>query len=167
MTIKRSREDLELIAKIVKLVKENDLVEIDFKRKSETKDSIEIKISQKITLDPSDVVVASKSKITHSKLNEDAQDETLKEKLEPKADIAEHPGAILSPMVGTVYVSPEPGANPFVSIGDGVKTGQTILIIEAMKTLNQIPAPRDGIVKRILVEDGSPVEFESPLIIIE
>ncbi len=70
-------------------------------------------------------------------------------------------------MVGTVYVQPEPGAPPFVSVGDRVSEGQTLLIIEAMKTMNQIPAPRAGVVKRILVEDGAPVEFGAPLMIIE
>ena len=72
-----------------------------------------------------------------------------------------------SPMVGTAYLQPEPEAPPFVKVGDAVTEGQTILIIEAMKTMNQIPAPRAGRVKRILVEDGSPVEFGAPLIILE
>ena len=70
-------------------------------------------------------------------------------------------------MVGTVYLAPEPGADPFVSVGDKVAEGQTILIIEAMKTMNQIPAPRAGVVKRILVDDGSAAEFGTPLVIIE
>jgi acetyl-CoA carboxylase biotin carboxyl carrier protein len=70
-------------------------------------------------------------------------------------------------MVGTVYLSPEPGASPFAAIGATVAEGQTVLIIEAMKTMNQIPAPRAGTVKRILVEDGSPVEYGAPLMIIE
>ena len=70
-------------------------------------------------------------------------------------------------MVGTCYLQAEPGTPPFVNQGDKVSEGQTILIIEAMKTMNQIPAPRSGTVKRILVEDGSPVEFGAPLMIIE
>jgi acetyl-CoA carboxylase biotin carboxyl carrier protein len=70
-------------------------------------------------------------------------------------------------MVGTVYLQAEPGSPPFVKVGDMVSEGQTILIIEAMKTMNQIPAPHAGRVKRILVEDGSPVEFGAPLIILE
>ncbi|MBC7140812.1 MAG: acetyl-CoA carboxylase biotin carboxyl carrier protein [Rhodobacteraceae bacterium] len=82
-------------------------------------------------------------------------------------DPASHPGAVASPMVGTVYLSPEPGAEPFVTIGAQVKEGQTVMIIEAMKTMNHIPAPRAGTVKRILVEDGSPVEYGAPLLIIE
>jgi acetyl-CoA carboxylase biotin carboxyl carrier protein len=83
------------------------------------------------------------------------------------ADPANHPGAVTSPMVGTAYLSPEPGADPFVSIGATVKEGQTVLIVEAMKTMNHIPAPKAGTVKRILVEDGSPVEYGAPLLIIE
>ena len=82
-------------------------------------------------------------------------------------DPANLPGAVTSPMVGTVYLQPEPAAPAFVKLGDEVAEGQTILIIEAMKTMNQIPAPRPGRVKRILVEDGSPVEFGAPLIILE
>ena len=78
-----------------------------------------------------------------------------------------HPGTVTSPMVGTAYRSPEPGAPPFVEIGAKVTTGQTLLIIEAMKTMNQIPAPRAGTVIAILVEDGQPVEYGEPLAVIE
>jgi acetyl-CoA carboxylase biotin carboxyl carrier protein len=70
-------------------------------------------------------------------------------------------------MVGTVYLSPEPGADAFVQVGSAVKEGQTLLIVEAMKTMNHIPAPKSGTVKRILVEDGTPVEFGTPLMIVE
>ena len=82
-------------------------------------------------------------------------------------DLAKHPGAVPSPMVGTAYWSPEPGAKPFVEVGMKVSAGQTLLIIEAMKTMNQIPSPRAGTVTQILVEDGQPVEFGEPLMIIE
>jgi acetyl-CoA carboxylase biotin carboxyl carrier protein len=85
----------------------------------------------------------------------------------PALDLAKHPGAVPSPMVGTAYWSPEPGAKPFVEVGTKVSAGQTLLIIEAMKTMNQIPSPRDGTVTQILVEDGQPVEFGEPLMIIE
>jgi acetyl-CoA carboxylase biotin carboxyl carrier protein len=83
------------------------------------------------------------------------------------ADLAKHPGVVPSPMVGTAYSSPEPGAKPFVEVGTKVTAGQTLLIIEAMKTMNQIPSPRAGTVTQILVEDGQPVEFGEPLVIIE
>ena len=88
---------------------------------------------------------------------------------EPPADPRPeaHPGAVASPMVGTVYVAPEPGAAAFVRVGDQVREGQTVLIIEAMKTMNPIPAPRAGRIARILVENGQPVEFAEALLIIE
>src|SRR6266478_591545 len=85
----------------------------------------------------------------------------------PVADIAKHPGMVPSPMVGTVYWASEPGAKPFIEVGTKVTAGQTLLIIEAMKTMNQIPSPREGTVTQILVEDGQPVEFGEPLVIIE
>jgi acetyl-CoA carboxylase biotin carboxyl carrier protein len=83
------------------------------------------------------------------------------------ADPAKHPGVVTSPMVGTAYLSPEPGAKPFVDVGSQVIAGQTLLIIEAMKTMNQIPAPRSGTVIQILIEDGQPVEFGEPMMIVE
>jgi acetyl-CoA carboxylase biotin carboxyl carrier protein len=88
---------------------------------------------------------------------------------EPAAppDLAKHPGVVISPMVGTAYMAPEPGAKPFIDIGSTVKAGDTLLIVEAMKTMNQIPAPRGGTVVQILFEDGQPVEFGEPLVIIE
>ena len=82
-------------------------------------------------------------------------------------DMAKHPGAVPSPMVGTAYWASEPGAKPFIEVGSKVSVGQTLLIIEAMKTMNQIPSPRAGTVTQILVEDGQPVEFGEPLVIIE
>jgi acetyl-CoA carboxylase biotin carboxyl carrier protein len=82
-------------------------------------------------------------------------------------DLAAHPGAVLSPMVGVAYLSPEPGAAPFVAPGQTVAAGQTVLLIEAMKTFNQIRAPKGGIVSRILVNNGSPVEFGEALMILE
>lgn len=86
---------------------------------------------------------------------------------ETPVDLAKHPGVVTSPMVGTAYFAPEPGAKPFVEIGSLVKIGDTLLIIEAMKTMNQIPAPRAGTVTQILFEDAQPVEFGEPLMIIE
>lgn len=82
-------------------------------------------------------------------------------------DADNNPGAVKSPMVGTAYRSPEPGAAPFVEVGSSVKQGQTVMIIEAMKTMNHIPAPRGGTVKAVLVENGQPVEYGEPLMIIE
>lgn len=82
-------------------------------------------------------------------------------------DLSKHPGAVKSPMVGTAYLAPEPGAAQFVDVGTRVSQGQTLLIIEAMKTMNHIPAPRAGVVTAVLVGNGQPVEFGEPLVIIE
>jgi acetyl-CoA carboxylase biotin carboxyl carrier protein len=82
-------------------------------------------------------------------------------------DPVQHPGLVASPMVGTAYLGAAPGARPFVEVGSVVKAGETLIIIEAMKTMNQIPAPRSGTVLQILVEDGQPVEYGEPLLIIE
>jgi acetyl-CoA carboxylase biotin carboxyl carrier protein len=79
----------------------------------------------------------------------------------------EHPGTVKSPMVGTAYRSPEPGAPAFVEIGAKVQSGQTVLIVEAMKTMNHIPAPKSGTVVQIMVQDGQPVEYGEPLLVIE
>ncbi|HET9230067.1 MAG TPA: acetyl-CoA carboxylase biotin carboxyl carrier protein [Vitreimonas sp.] len=85
----------------------------------------------------------------------------------PAADAASHPGAVPSPMVGTAYLSPEPGAAPFIKVGDTVNAGQTIMVVEAMKTFNPIPAPRAGKVTAILVTDAQPVEYGEALVILE
>jgi acetyl-CoA carboxylase biotin carboxyl carrier protein len=85
----------------------------------------------------------------------------------PADDLASNPGTLTSPMVGTAYLSPEPGASVFVSVGTKVSEGQTVVIIEAMKTMNQIPAHRSGTITRILVEDAQPVEYGEPLVVIE
>jgi acetyl-CoA carboxylase biotin carboxyl carrier protein len=84
-----------------------------------------------------------------------------------KVDPSKHPGVVTSPMVGTAYTAPEPGAKPYIEVGSRVKVGDTLLIVEAMKTMNQIPAPKAGTVTQILFEDGQPVEFGEPLVIIE
>jgi acetyl-CoA carboxylase biotin carboxyl carrier protein len=83
------------------------------------------------------------------------------------AEPAAHPGTVISPMVGTAYRAPEPGAPPFVEIGSEVREGQTVMIVEAMKTMNHIPTPRAGTVTAILVEDGQPVEFGEPLVVVD
>jgi acetyl-CoA carboxylase biotin carboxyl carrier protein len=85
----------------------------------------------------------------------------------PKTDPAKHPGVVKSPMVGVAYLSSEPGAPPYVSVGQTVEAGATLLLIEAMKTFNQIKAPKSGTIKQILVNAGAPVEFDEPLLIIE
>jgi len=85
----------------------------------------------------------------------------------PAVDIANHPGAVTSPMVGTAYLAPEPGASDFVKEGESVKEGQTLLIIEAMKVMNPITAPKSGVVKSIIISNAQPVEYGEVLVIIE
>ena len=85
----------------------------------------------------------------------------------PARALAETPGAVKAPMVGTAYLSPQPDAPPFVKLGDNVREGQTLLIIEAMKVMNQIPAPRAGRITQILITDGAPVEYGQPLVVLE
>lgn len=84
-----------------------------------------------------------------------------------EVNFSNHPGAVTSPMVGTAYRAPEPGARPFVDVGDVVKVGQTLMIVEAMKTMNAIPATKAGKVTHVLVDDGQPVEFGQPLVVVE
>jgi acetyl-CoA carboxylase biotin carboxyl carrier protein len=84
-----------------------------------------------------------------------------------ESDFSKHPGCVHSPMVGTAYLAPEPGAPPFIDVGTRVSQGQTLLIIEAMKTMNHIPAPKAGTVTRILIGNSQPVEFGEPLVIVE
>ncbi|MGH6990423.1 MAG: acetyl-CoA carboxylase biotin carboxyl carrier protein [Stellaceae bacterium] len=93
--------------------------------------------------------------------------QVVAESIAAPLDFSKHPGVVISPMVGTAYAAPEPGAKPFIEIGARVKAGDTLLVVEAMKTMNQIPAPRAGTVIQILFEDGQPVEFGEPLVIIE
>ncbi|MFN7177288.1 MAG: acetyl-CoA carboxylase biotin carboxyl carrier protein, partial [Thermaurantiacus sp.] len=85
----------------------------------------------------------------------------------PLAELRAHPGLVASPMVGTAYLAPEPGAPDFISVGSTVKEGQTLLIVEAMKVMNPIPAPKAGVVRSILVENEQPVEYDQPLVVIE
>ena len=96
-----------------------------------------------------------------------ATPQPIGESVAASLDPAKHPGVVNSPMVGTAYAAAEPGAKPFIEIGTKVKAGDTLLIVEAMKTMNQIPAPRGGTVIQILFDDGQPVEFGEPLVIIE
>jgi len=95
-----------------------------------------------------------------------AEEESITASVEPDT-LADHPGAVIAPMVGTVYAAPEPGADPFVSLGDTVDAGQTLLLIEAMKTFNPVRAPKAGRVAQILISDATPVEYGELLIILE
>jgi acetyl-CoA carboxylase biotin carboxyl carrier protein len=160
MSKQTTETDVAFISALAELLNKNELTELSVKREYGEDDSLEVRVVKQSTV----VTMAAPAPVQHH-APQVAQAAPV-----PAAtpeDPAQHPGAVTSPMVGTVYLASEPGATPFITIGAQVSEGQTVLIIEAMKTMNQIPATRSGTVKRILVEDGSPVEYGAPLLIIE
>jgi acetyl-CoA carboxylase biotin carboxyl carrier protein len=150
---KSTSDDSALIRELALLLDETSLTEIEIERAG-----LRVRVARNITMTASmpanyqaPAMLAAGAPVTPAAV----------------ADLAKHPGVVPSPMVGTAYWSPEPGAKPFIEVGSKVSAGQTLLIIEAMKTMNQIPSPRAGTVTQILIEDGQPVEFGEPLVIIE
>lgn len=163
MSNKTSHEsDVSFIQALAELLRENDLTELQVKRDYGENDSLNVRVSRQMQTVMQASVPAAPAVAAATTAAPAAPAAPA-----PSDDPANHPGAVTSPMVGTVYMAAEPGAAAFVSTGSTVKEGDTILIIEAMKTMNHIPAPRAGTIKRILVEDGGPVEFGAPLVIIE
>jgi acetyl-CoA carboxylase biotin carboxyl carrier protein len=147
------RVDTDLVKKLARMLDENDLSEIEVEDNGRR-----IVVKRKlagIAMAPAPVAAAP------------AAPPAAAAPSAPEAPPASHPGTVKSPMVGTVFLAGEPGAAPFVSAGAKVKEGDTLLIIEAMKVMNPITAPRAGTVKEILVQDAQPVEYEQPLAIIE
>ena len=167
MTENTRDNDVAFIKALAELLRENDLTELHVKRDYGEDDSLNVRVSRQMTATaaPATLTVPTPTASTSTPGTPTPPAATT-EQSAPE-DPAQHAGAVTSPMVGTVYLQPEPGAQPFVSVGDKVSEGQTLLIVEAMKTMNQIPSPRAGTVKRILVEDKTPVEFGAPLMIIE
>ncbi len=164
---KRPQEsDVEFIQALAELLRANDLTEIEVNREFGSDNSLTVRVARQITYAaPSAPVVLPAVPALPAHGASPAPTATTP--LPAATDPLDDPGVVASPMVGTAYLAAEPDAAPFIKIGDTLEEGQTFLIIEAMKTMNQIPAPRAGRVKRILVEDGSPVEFGAPLIILE
>lgn len=163
MTKQSHENDVAFIQALAELLNRNELTEIAVMREYGEDDSLEVRVVKQATVvaaAPAPVYAAAPAAAPAAAAAPVAAAAT-------EGDPAAHPGAVTSPMVGTVYLSPEPGANAFVKVGDAVKEGQTLLIVEAMKTMNHIPAPKSGTVKRILVEDGTPVEYGSALMIVE
>ncbi len=164
MTKKTSQEsDVNFIQSLAELLRSNDLTELQVKREYAENDCLNVRVSRQTIVAP----VAAPAAAVPVAAAPAAPAATPAAAAPESSDPANHPGAVTSPMVGTVYMSPEPDAAPFVAQGATVSEGDTLLIIEAMKTMNHIPAPRSGTVKRILVEDGGAVEFGAPLVIIE
>ncbi|WP_340261132.1 acetyl-CoA carboxylase biotin carboxyl carrier protein [Roseobacter sp. HKCCA0882] len=157
--------DVGFIKALAELLRENDLTELEVIREYGEDDSLNVRVARQIhaaqvAMAPAPVGAAPSAAAPVAAAAPAAAPAAAE-------DPTQSPNALTSPMVGTAYLAPEPGAAAFVSVGDKVTEGQPVLIIEAMKTMNQIPSPRAGTVKRILVEDGSPVEFGAPLMIIE
>lgn len=165
MTKTPHESDVAFIQALAELLNQNDLAELSVKREYAENDSLNVRVS-KYSAAPAAAYPMMAPAFAAAPAASAAVPVAA-----PAAhgggDPASHPGVVASPMVGTVFLAAEPGAEPFIAIGAQVKEGQTVLIIEAMKTMNHIPAPRAGTVKRILVEDGSPVEYGAPLLIIE
>ena len=152
---KFSSDDSALIRELASLLDETSLTEIEIERAG-----FRLRVARKVTVAaamPATFHAAAGAPVASAAASASAATN----------DLSKHPGVVPSPMVGTAYWAPEPGAKPFIEVGSKVSVGQTLIIIEAMKTMNQIPSPRAGTVTQILVEDGQPVEFGEPLVIIE
>lgn len=166
MSKQNTDTDVAFISALAELLNKNDLTELSVKREYGEDDSLEVRVVKQANVV---TVAAAPAPVSYAPAPAAASAPAAAAPAAAPAneDPAQHPGAVTSPMVGTVYLAAEPGASPFVTIGAQVSEGQTVLIIEAMKTMNHIPAPKAGTVKRILVEDGHPVEYGAPLMIIE
>ncbi|MFG1426493.1 acetyl-CoA carboxylase biotin carboxyl carrier protein [Xanthobacter sp. VTT E-85242] len=149
--------DTALVREIAKLLSDSDLTEIEVEQ-----DALRIRVVRT----PAAVTIAAPAQ-GYAPVHAAAPAPAETAPLAAPTDFSKHPGVLSSPMVGTAYRASEPGAPAFVELGTVVKEGQTVLIIEAMKTMNAIPAPHAGTVTRILVENGQPVEYGEPLIVIE
>ena len=150
--------DVAFIKALAEILNTNELTEISVKRDYAEDDSLDVRVVKQanvIQMAAAAPAPAAAAPMAAAPLSQQADDPAL------------HPGALTSPMVGTAYLAAEPGATPFATVGAQVTEGQTVMIIEAMKTMNHIPAPRAGTIKRILFEDGSAVEYGAPLMIIE
>ena len=162
MTKKPNENDVVFIQALAELLSAQDLTEIEVNRHYGEDDSLNVRISKTQNVVQMAPQVAMAAPVAAIPTTAAAIPATV-----AIEDPASHPGAVTSPMVGTVYLQAEPGTPAFITVGAKVSEGETILIIEAMKTMNQIPAPHAGTVTRILIEDSAAVEFGSPLVIIE
>lgn len=158
--------DVAFIKALAEILNDNDLTELSVKREYGDDDSLNVRVSRRNEV-ITQVQAAAPAPSVPAPTVPDSALPVVAPADSPAEDPAAHPGAVASPMVGTVYLQAEPGAPSFISIGAQVSEGDTLLIVEAMKTMNHIPAPRAGTVKRILVADGDPVEYGTPLAIIE
>ncbi|MCA0405547.1 MAG: acetyl-CoA carboxylase biotin carboxyl carrier protein [Proteobacteria bacterium] len=150
--------DPDLVREIAKLISDTDLTEIEVE-----KGDLKIRVARQVTVAPVVQHVAAAPMAAPVA----AAAAPAAPAAEKAADLAAHPGAVRSPMVGTAYRRPSPGADAFIEVGSTVKAGDKLLLVEAMKTFNEIVAPKSGTVTHILVDDSQPVEYGEPLVIIE
>ena len=165
MTKKTRDQDIAFIQALADLLKSNELTELEVMREYGEDDTLNVRVSQVKNVAPQPI--AAPVALTASQQSAPAAVSNAAPSVSSSEDPANHPGAVTSPMVGTVYMQAEPRAPAFITIGSKVNEGDTLLIVEAMKTMNHIPAPKSGSIQRILVEDGAAVEFGTPLVIIE
>ena len=164
MTDTKHEADVAFIKALAELLRENDLTELQVKREYGEEDSLNVRVSRAA---PAPIMTAAPAQLALPAAAPVAVAAPAAAAEAPAEDPASHPGAVTSPMVGTVYMQAEPGSPAFVTVGAQINEGDTLLIVEAMKTMNHIHATKTGTVKRILVADGDAVEFGTPLVIIE
>ena len=159
---KAPQSDQDLIRSIAELLNEQNLAEIEIER-----EDIRVRVTRSYAAPMQQIAVPATAPHPVAAPAPAAAPGSANNISLPADDLATNPGTLTSPMVGTAYLSSEPGKPPFVTVGARVSEGQTVLIIEAMKTMNQIPAHRSGVISRIVVEDTQPVEYGQPLVVIE
>ncbi|MBK1968996.1 MULTISPECIES: acetyl-CoA carboxylase biotin carboxyl carrier protein [Brevundimonas] len=152
--------DADLVRSLADILNDTDLTEIEVER-----GDLKIKVKREVTVAAAPIqYAAAPAPVAHAA---PAAAATLSMPSDPATIVARAGEEVKSPMVGTAYLQPAPGADPFIKVGDKVKKGQTLVIVEAMKTMNPIQSPRDGVVAEILVGDAQPVEFGEALVVLE
>jgi acetyl-CoA carboxylase biotin carboxyl carrier protein len=159
---KDGQADQDLIRSIAELLNEQNLAEIEIER-----EDLRVRVTRSYASGVQQLMVPAPVAAAPAAPQSSIPTGAAAGAKTPADDLASNPGTLTSPMVGTAYLSPEPGKAAFVAVGTRVSEGQTILIIEAMKTMNQIPAHKSGVVSRILVTDAQPVEYGQPLAVID
>ena len=162
MSRTKSGIDPEMIRELAQLLTETDLTEIEVQHAD-----LRIRVARQLTVTATVPIAAAAAPIAAAAPAASPSTPLGVAAAAAEPDLSQHPGVLKSPMVGTAYLGPAPGAKPFFEIGAKVNQGDRVLIVEAMKTMNQIPAPKAGKVIAIMVEDGQPVEYDEPLLIIE
>jgi len=167
MSKKTTDSDVAFIQALAELLQSNELTEIEVMREYGEDDSINVRVSRQKEIVAAAVAAPVAAPVAAAPAPAAVAAAPAAAPAASNDDPANHPGAVTSPMVGTVYLQTEPGAPAFITVGASVSEGDTLLIVEAMKTMNHIPAPKSGTVKRILVADGDTIEYGAPLVIIE